>query len=162
MCPELFIVISCVYVSLVFSLVCMLFLFGYSLELLCVSARKYISIFCVCRSRAVWCFRRWQSSTFYQTAAAFVLGGRPPYVESQHRFLSAFRFVTVLALVLLCFPLCWFHHVQASYMHKSWCVVTVWHALFWCLMVGAITGCSELSLLVYCRWVVCCFVTFWL
>lgn len=41
---------------------------------------------CVC----VWCFRRWQSSTFYQTTATFALGGRPLYVESMHRF-SAFH-----------------------------------------------------------------------
>lgn len=44
---------------------------------------------CVC----VWCFRRWLSSSLYQTTATFVLGQRPPYVELPHRFSSEFRFI---------------------------------------------------------------------
>lgn len=39
-----------------------------------------ISFLCVLLSCCVWRFRRWQSLTFYQTAAAFVPGGRPLYV----------------------------------------------------------------------------------
>lgn len=41
----------------------------------------------------VWCFRRWQCSSFHQTAATFALGGHPLYVESVHQFPCDFCFV---------------------------------------------------------------------
>lgn len=50
-------------------------------------------------SCCVWYFRRWLSSTRYQTTATFALGGRPLYVESPHRFPSDFRFVNLPAPV---------------------------------------------------------------
>ena len=51
-------------------------------------------------SCCVWRFRRWLSSTLYQTTATFALGGRPLYVESLHWYPSDFRFVTLPALCL--------------------------------------------------------------
>lgn len=46
-------------------------------------------------SCCVWYFRRWLSPTLYQTTATFVLGDRPPYVESLHRFPSESPFINL-------------------------------------------------------------------
>lgn len=85
-----------------------------------------ISFLCVPFSCCVWHFRKWLSWSLYQTAATFVLGGQPPYVESPHWFTSDFCFVTLPAPV---------YHICSSpahtkRLHCSVCVDVCTYCLF--------------------------------
>lgn len=70
------------------------------------SVRKCKFLFCVLFFCYVWHFRRWQSLTFYQTAANFVPGGRPPYVVNASIFIWLLCCNPVSASV--------FHHLTST------------------------------------------------
>lgn len=91
-------------------------------------------------SCCVWCFRRWLSPTLYQTTATFVLGDRPPYVESPHRFPSESRFINLPSpplpvFHLFCLPCA--RQETASRPHCSVCVdvcTSVWFPIWECYL----------------------------
>lgn len=123
----------------------------------------------------MWYFRRWLSSTLYQTAATFALGGRPLYVESPLSSISIwlpFCNPTCPVCHLLCCP------AHTKRLHCSVCVA-VWS--FVCILIWECYTCicvdvsclfsmfilmpccwcqcllqSFRLLLVWSQWVVCC------